>query len=513
LKHNFNNSISSFEKTKLIEELENEFNNLAQITDKELKEAEEICKNSISHEKKEKEIKEFQDVLKVLTKIDEEHTAFETEAEGLFESVALGNIILIAEQEQIIEKEDKDLSYEIDSLLQAIEGYTAEAAFLAESHEKEATVVNIALILIAVLIGFIISYMLSSLITKPIIYTVELAKNISNGDLTQTIKIEQDDEIGQMSEALSLMVVKLKQVVTEIIKGSDNIASASHQISSSSQELSQGANEQAASVEEISSTMEQMASNIGQNTENAGQTDKIATIAQKGIQDISNQSKETIHANKLISDNINIITDIAFQTNILALNAAVEAARAGEHGKGFAVVAAEVRKLAERSKVAAGEIIGLAKNSLELSEQAGKKMEEILPEVVKTTQLVQEISSASQEQNNGATQVSGAIQQLNSVIQQYAASSEELATSSEEMNSQAEQLRDIIGFFKTGSDEKSNFKSRALKETVKHRYASSANLTKNEIKKPQTTISNSRSNSSGKKIQLLDENEPEFEQY
>ncbi len=452
LKFAHNSSINSAERAKIQEKLEEEFLNLAHLSDKELVEAEKLCESAIKHEKIEKRTKEFQDVLKALKKIDEEHKDFEDEAEKLFESLAQHNLSSVETYEEMIEEEVAQLNYEIDSLLQVINRYTKESAVIAESHEKEAGTVNLSLIIIALIIGFVLSYIISALITRPIVKTVDLAKTIADGDLTKSIQADQDDEVGQMTEALSRMVKKLRQIVSEIISGSNNIASASTQISSSSQQMSQGANEQASSVEEITSTIEQMTANIEQNTENSGQTEKIAAIAQHGILDVSKQSQDTVNANKLISEKINIITDIAFQTNILALNAAVEAARAGEHGRGFAVVAAEVRKLAEKSKVAAEEIVGQAKNSYDLAEQAGKKMKEILPEVEKTTQLVQEIYSASQEQNNGASQINNAIQQLNTVTQQNAAASEELATSAEEMSSQAEQLKNLVGFFKVDSD-------------------------------------------------------------
>jgi methyl-accepting chemotaxis protein len=223
---------------------------------------------------------------------------------------------------------------------------------------------------------------------------------------------------------------------------------ASTQVSSASQQLSQGANEQASSVEEISSTMEEISANIEQNSENSSQTDKISRAAETGISEVNERSQKAVEANKQIAEKINIINEIAFQTNILALNAAVEAARAGEHGKGFAVVAAEVRKLAERSKVAAEEIVVLTQEGLKITEEAGTKLAEMLPEVEKTTRLVQEIAASSIEQNNGAGQVNNAIQQLNTVTQQNAASSEEMATSAEELASQAEQLKETVSFFR-----------------------------------------------------------------
>jgi len=332
-------------------------------------------------------------------------------------------------------------------------------AILTEINKEEAIQVAISLrnfiliiivlIIIAVIIG---SWLVARSIARPVEKVAGFAEIISNGDLTQTLEIVQNDEIGKMSKAMVKMAGKLKEVISVIITGSDNIASASEEISSSAQEMSQGTSEQASSVEEVSSTMEEIASNIQQNTDNAQETEQIAGISRQGIHEVSNRSQETVAANKQIAEKINIINEIAFQTNILALNAAVEAARAGEHGKGFAVVAAEVRKLSERSKLAADEIVGLAQNSLKLAESAGRKMEEILPEVEKTTQLVNEISSASQEQNNGVGQINNAVQQLNVITQQNAASSEELAGNSEEMAAQADQLKEIISFFKINNN-------------------------------------------------------------
>lgn len=194
--------------------------------------------------------------------------------------------------------------------------------------------------------------------------------------------------------------------------------------------------------------MEEMAANIQQNTDNAQEADKISQKVQSGVQKVGSAAQESLLSIRNISEKIGIINDIAFQTNILALNAAVEAARAGEHGKGFAVVAAEVRKLAERSKLAADEIVTLSGQSVEVTESASDLMGNLVPEIEKTAKLVQEIAAASMEQSSGADQVNSAIQQLNQVTQQNAAASEELATSSEELSSQAEQLKELISYFK-----------------------------------------------------------------
>ncbi|MFP4526037.1 MAG: methyl-accepting chemotaxis protein, partial [Bacteroidales bacterium] len=195
-------------------------------------------------------------------------------------------------------------------------------------------------------------------------------------------------------------------------------------------------------------------------TENAKQTEKISGKASDRISEGNQATQHSVEAMKEIAEKISIINDIAFQTNILALNAAVEAARAGEHGKGFAVVASEVRKLAERSAEAASEIDEKSKSGVGISEKAGQQLEEIVPEIEKTSKLVQEITAASNEMNSGADQVNNAIQQLNQVTQQNAASSEELATGAEELSSQAEQLKQVISYFNVGDIQGDKIKDR-----------------------------------------------------
>jgi methyl-accepting chemotaxis protein len=312
----------------------------------------------------------------------------------------------------------------------------------------------------------------------------------------------RNDEIGLLAHSMQKMVDNLKDIIGNIIAGADNISAASQQMSSTSQQLSQGANESASSVEEVSSTMEEMASNIEQNSQNSSHTEQISLTAYDGMLEVAKRAEQAVEANRTIADKIKIINDIAFQTNILALNAAVEAARAGEHGRGFAVVAAEVRKLAERSKVAADDIVSLSVKSLDLAEGAGKKMMEIMPGLAKTTKMIQEISAASSEQTNGANQINGAIQQMNTITQQNASASEELASGAEELNGQAEQLKDLVSFFRVESAKSSvHFKKV---ETAKK------GVTLKQQQAPLKTVSKK---TSGFEFHLKDHNDKSYENF
>jgi len=274
---------------------------------------------------------------------------------------------------------------------------------------------------------------------------------LEGGDLTQSMKKNYAGTWDELKSAMSNMQRKLVEVVTDVNGGAQALASASEEVSATAQSLSQAASEQAAGVEETSASIEQMTSSIAQNTENAKITDGMASKAAKDAADGGEAVKATVEAMKQIAKKIGIIDDIAAQTNLLALNAAIEAARAGEHGKGFAVVAAEVRKLAERSQIAAQEIGEVAGSSVELAEKAGKLLDEIVPNIRKTSDLVQEITAASTEQSSGVGQINSAVSQLNQTTQQNASSSEELAATSEEMSGQAEQLQQTMSFFKLDS--------------------------------------------------------------
>ncbi len=277
---------------------------------------------------------------------------------------------------------------------------------------------------------------------------VENLGRLSNGDLTIELQAERDDEIGLLVETVNKTVIQLKDIVTSVQDAADNVASGSQQLSAGSEQLSQGTTEQAAAAEQASSSIEEMNATIKQNADNAFQTEKIAIQSSADATESGKAVIEAVAAMKDIAGKISIIEEIARQTNLLALNAAIEAARAGEHGKGFAVVASEVRKLAERSQAAAGEIGKLSTTSVEIAERAGSMLSKLVPDIHKTAELVQEISAASKEQASGSNQIDAAIQQLNQVIQHNAGGAEEMASTAEELSSQAEQLQGTISFFK-----------------------------------------------------------------
>lgn len=325
---------------------------------------------------------------------------------------------------------------------------------------------------------------INKILRKPLNESINQVKELSEGNLDIVIKKSNSkNELGVLTNSLSFLSEKLKNTIIDISNNANQLASASSQLSSTSQQISQGATEQASSVEETSASMEQMESNIQQNADNSQQTEKISLEVANDAQKSGDAVSEAVSAMKEIATKISIIEEIARQTNLLALNAAIEAARAGEHGKGFAVVAAEVRKLAERSQNAAGEISELSSTSVDVAEKAGEMLTKLVPDIQKTSELVQEISASCIEQNSGAEQISKAIQQLDSVIQQNASSTEEMASTSEELAAQAQQLQDTVAFFKVNGNGSSRYH---LNETTFHQKTQVAHVAPQPEKRNNT---------------------------
>jgi methyl-accepting chemotaxis protein len=338
--------------------------------------------------------------------------------------------------------------------------------FVNEATQKAQGII-LALCLGAVVVMSAIVYLLfRRIIIRPLASLKMSMEKLAAGDLDIAVETRSNDEVGMLGKSMNVMVRKLRDVVADVKSASNSVASGSQQLSSSAAQLSEGTTEQAASAEEASSAVEEMNATIKQNAENATQTGKIARQSSADAQESGGAVTDAVRAMKQIAGKIGIIEEIARQTNLLALNAAIEAARAGAAGKGFAVVAAEVRKLAERSQVAAGEIGQLSSASVDIAERAGSMLAKLVPDIKKTAELVQEISAASREQAGGADQINGAIQQLNRVVQQNAGAAEEMSTMSEELTAQAEQLQAAMGFFKLNEGTAGNADGRAQRKQL-----------------------------------------------
>lgn len=293
-------------------------------------------------------------------------------------------------------------------------------------------------------------------VIKPLKSFSKAFKMISSGDLVMKDLTEADkklitnrkDEIGELSDNFNQLLSSLREIVSVVYAAGENVAAGSVELSHGSQVISTDATSQAAFAEEISSTMEEMSSNIRRNADNAAETDSIAQLVLEESRAGGEAVKRTVDAMHAIAEKISIIEDISSQTNRLALNAAIEAARAGEVGRGFAVVASEVRKLAERSQAAAVDIVELSEESVKIAEDTGKRFDVMIPNIIKTADLTQEISAAAREEDIGAQQINKAVIELDSLVQRSASSAEEFASLSEEMASQSDELLKALQFFK-----------------------------------------------------------------
>ncbi len=362
-------------------------------------------------------------------------------------------------QQQIGLTEDDGLQGVMRAAIHKVDPLVSTVIDEMKAASSRAYVDLVRAVLVILVVGIVIGVFVFSLFTRslttPIKKMVLALSDLAEGDLSKSLDdglTVRKDEIGTLALALEKTSDGIHKIVQEVKGASENVAAGSRQLAQGTQTMAQGATEQAAAGEEVSSSMEQMGANIKQNSDNALQTGKIASKAAEDAKIGGAAVQETVAAMKDIATKIGIIEEIARQTNLLALNAAIEAARAGEHGKGFAVVASEVRKLAERSQKAAGEIGSLSVSSVQIAEKAGAMLAKIVPDIQKTAELVEEIAASSGEQNSGAEQINKAIVQLDQVIQQNAASVEELSATAEELNSQAERLEQTVGFFKIDGD-------------------------------------------------------------
>lgn len=403
-----------------------------------------------------------------------------------------------------VEKLDDACDVVLSEIEGDIEGKLAQDRILVDEQYASAIRTMLIIIVLAVVIGSLVAVWLLRDITSSLNVAKVTIRQVAKGDFGADVRIDKQDEIGDMLQELQLMVEKLRnsvdvaklvskgdltidfstirnkggdlddaletmvnnlrEIATTIYNGAENVSAASQQVAAASQQMSQGAQEQASASEEVSSSMEQMVANIQQNTDNSRETEKIANKATKDIQVSGDAVSETVEAITNIAEKIAIIEEIASKTDLLALNAAVEAARAGEHGKGFAVVAAEVRKLAERSQKAASEITEISSKTVRAAQQSKELLLNTLPDINKTAQLVQEIAAASIEQNTGADQVNGAIQQLSQVTQGNASAAEEMSSNAEELSGQAEELKAAVNYFKL--DNRAITRSRTVKTTT-----------------------------------------------
>ncbi len=370
-------------------------------------------------------------------------------------------------------KETRHLADKLDDLLTELsnlkEQRAKEAAQMASDLYNSSLQLMLALVIGSVIVSVALGLLITRSLTRQLggepAYAVGIVGRIASGDLSVDIQTSDNDQ-SSMLFAMRNMRDNLAELVGRVRQGTDTIATASGEIASGNQDLSSRTEQQASSLEETASSMEELTSTVRQNADNARQANQLAVtasdVAAKGgavVAQVVETMGEINASSRKIVDIIGVIDGIAFQTNILALNAAVEAARAGEQGRGFAVVATEVRSLAQRSAAAAKEIKGLISDSVEkvdigskLVNEAGATMEEVVSSIRHVTDIMGEITAASQEQSTGIEQVNQAIEQMDQVTQQNAALVEEAAAAAESLQDQAAALARVVATFKLGNE-------------------------------------------------------------
>jgi methyl-accepting chemotaxis protein len=358
---------------------------------------------------------------------------------GAVKSPADANSALVPYKDHIRALEENARVFRIQNL----QGTREE---IARQTARSSLSMSLIVVLVTVL-SVLLSVFITRSVTLPLAEVVAAAERVARGDLRLGVTQSRNDELGRLQGAISEMLKSLTRVIGEIRTGAGALSSAAAQVSSTSQSLSQGTSEQAAAVEEVSSSLEEFTSAINQNAENAKRMEKMALQSASDASDAGTVVKDSVGAMNAIAGRIGLIEEIAYQTNLLALNAAIEAARAGEHGRGFAVVATEVRKLAERSQVAAKEIRSVASSSVEVASRAGERLDELVPSIKRSTDFTQEVAAASTEQAAGVAQMNRSMGEVDQITQRTATASEELAAAAEEMSAQAEGLRQLSDFF------------------------------------------------------------------
>ncbi|MBF0460719.1 MAG: hypothetical protein HQL87_04910 [Magnetococcales bacterium] len=354
----------------------------------------------------------------------------------------------------------KELTEQMRQAVHDIEGPVAATIQYAEAEQERAVAATRALAgavrsqalviaVVGILLSIVVAWALTAYVLGRVGRLLAFAARLDTGDLLARCEIYAKDEFGHVAESLNMTMVKLRAAFLVIRDSSGSVQTGSTELANASAVMADGASVQASSIEKAASSMEEMSSNIAQNTSNAHTTEKISQQAAKDAVAGGEAVGRAVSAMREIASKISIIEEIARQTNLLALNAAIEAARAGEHGKGFAVVAAEVRKLAERSQTAAGEIGQLSASSVAVAEQAGAIISQLVPDIQKTAVLVKEITLASEEQSQGVNQINQAVQTLDQVIQRSTGTAEEVSATADELSSNAQVLVEAVSFFRT----------------------------------------------------------------